>query len=497
VQPKRLRFCVPLLGLLLLGNGCGPASRRQATTDETRPFDGTTLRVACPDSVSAEIVRRFAPGWAHRVGATVQVVEGDPGRRDADVWVVPAAELPRHAAAGSLVPLPESFRTDPAIDWGGERGLLPLYRAQLLVWDQTLYALPLRGDAPLCFYRRDWFLDKKRRQEYRIQYGRDLQPPETWDDYRHLAEFFLQQDKAPSLPPLPADDRSLDALFYAVAAPLARRAVREADPGHEQTDEDLFAFYFDLKTGAPRLTAPGFVEALGLLKAMQACRPPGTSDKPWQAFRDRKAALCVDDCRRLEEFQKRDSPVYDLVGVCAMPGSSFYYNFVDGTKHSPAGGRVNHVSYLGAGALLLVVPRSGQQTEAALALVAELGGRFVSQQVVLEPRWGGGLVRSEQLERKHWDSFRLDPEVSRELRSALRQTFEPNLRNPLTCLRVPDEHRFVEALGKSLRRALAAKEDLSASAALEEASLAWANVMGQNREEHLRNYRLSLGLPAR
>ena len=27
--------------------------------------------------------------------------------------------------------------------------LLPLYREQLLVWDRTPYALPLRGDAPV------------------------------------------------------------------------------------------------------------------------------------------------------------------------------------------------------------------------------------------------------------------------------------------------------------------------------------------------------------
>src|SRR5204863_8881460 len=132
------------------------------------------------------------------------------------------------------------------------------------------------------------------------------------------------------------------------------------------------------------------------------------------------------------------------------------------------GGRGNRVPYRWAGALVLAVPRSGRQTEAAFALVAELGGRFVSQQVVLEPRWGGGIVRSAHLEREHWDAFRLDGEASRELRSALRQTFEPNVRNPLACLRVPDERRFVKALVALLRRALEARKDVGASAALAE-----------------------------
>ncbi|MBI1918629.1 MAG: hypothetical protein HYS12_28380 [Planctomycetes bacterium] len=495
MQPKRVTIFLPLVGLLLLGNGCGPASRRQPTPDEARKFDGAALRVACPDAVSAEIVRRFAPGWAHRAGATVEVVEQGEGRRDADVWVLPAAALPRHAAAGSLVPLPESFRTDRVVDWVG---LLPLYREQLLVWDRTPYALPLRGDAPLCFYRRDWFHDRERREAYRNHHGRDLQPPEIWEDYLRLAEFFHQQGKGKaSLPPLPADDRSLDALFYAVAAPLARRAVREDDPGQRPPDEDLFAFHFNLKTGASRLATPGFVEALRRLKALQAYRPARTSPQPWRVFRNGEAALCVDDCRRLEEFQKHDSPVRERVGVCAVPGSGFYYTFAEGKKSSAPGGRVNRVPYLGAGTLVLAVPRSSQQREAAFALVAELGGRFVSQQVVLEPRWGGGIVRSAHLEREHWDAFRLDGEASRELRSALRQTFEPNIRNPLGCLRVPDERRFVEALVKQLRRALAAKEDVGASAALADASAAWEKVIGQRKEEHLRDYRLSLGLLAK
>src|SRR5262249_3359448 len=75
VQRKRVTIFVPLLGLLLLGNGCGPASRPPSSAGEARPFDGVALRVACPDAVSAAIVRRFKPGWEHRTGATVEVVE--------------------------------------------------------------------------------------------------------------------------------------------------------------------------------------------------------------------------------------------------------------------------------------------------------------------------------------------------------------------------------------------------------------------------------------
>jgi multiple sugar transport system substrate-binding protein len=507
VQRKRSTIRLLLLTLFLPPTaGCGPGSQQKLPETEARKFDGVSLRVACPDAVSAEIVRRFAPGWGHRVGAKVEVEtydSGAPARAGrealppvgADVWVLPAAELPRHAAAGVLAPLPDTFRKDRKVDW---RGLLPLYREQLLVWDRAPYGLPLCGDAPLCFYRKDLFRNEKNRGAYRDRHGRDLQPPATWEDYLRIAEFFQQQRKGKpaSLPPLPADDRALDALFYAVAAPIVRRAVREDEPaGSRPSNEDLFAFHFDL-TGAPHVATPGFVEALRLLQAMRAFCPEKPGREPWQAFRDDDAVLCLDDCRRLNEFQKKGSPVRDLVGVCALPGSGIYYTFAEGQKRSLPGERVNRVPYLGAGAFVLAVPRSGGQMEAAFALVAELGGRSVSQQVVLEPRWGGGIVRSAQVDREHWDAFRLEGDSARELRSSLRQTFEPNIRNPLSCLRLPDERHFVEALVKQLRSALKEKEKIEPSAALADVARAWEQRVGPHKADHLRAYRLSLGLPA-
>jgi len=485
--------------------GCGPGAQQKQPETEARKFDGVSLRVACPDAVSAKIVRRFAPGWGHRVGAKVEVElydAGAPARAGrearppggAHVWVLPAAEIPRYAAAGVLAPLPDTFRKDRKVDWAG---LLPLYRQQLLIWDRAPYALPLCGDAPLCFYRKDLFHDEKNRAAYRDRHGRDLQPPATWEDFLRIAEFFHQGRSASkgSLPPLPTDDRALDALFYTVAAPIVRRAVREDErAGSRPSNEDLFAFHFDL-TGAPHIATPGFVEALRLLQAMQAYRPEKAAPEPWRAFRDRHAVLCLDDCRRLHEFQKKGSPVRDLVGVCALPGSGYYYTFAEGHKRSFPGERVNRVPYLGAGALVLAVPRSGGQMDAAFALVAELGGRSVSQQVVLEPRWGGGIVRSAQVDREHWDAFRLEGDSARELRSSLRQTFEPNIRNPLACLRLPDERHLVEALAQHLRSALEGKEKVEPSAALADVAGAWEKRIGPHKTDHLHAYRLSLGLP--
>ncbi len=56
--------------------------------------------------------------------------------------------------------------------------------------------------------------------------------------------------------------------------------------------------------------------------------------------------------------------------------------------------------------------------------------------------------------------------------------------------------RFVEALVKQLRGALTAKEKVGPSTALDDVSTAWEKLIRPRKEEHLRAYRLSLGLSA-
>ena len=486
-----------------LAGGCGqrPAPRPEETG---KRFGGAVLRVACPDEAARAAVVQYGSAWASASGGRLETALYDPvtgAPPEADVWVLEAAALPRWAAAGRLTPLPDGVRDDPAVAWGG---LLPLYRERLLVWDDTVCGLPLWGDALLCFYRKDLFANAKHQAAYKARYQRDLQAPATWEEFADIAEYFYRQRgarPAPSLPPLPASEHGLDRLYYAVAAPFARRAVEEDTPDDKVPEADLFAFHFDLKTGQPRIASPGFVHALELLRRLQAYRPAAATTEPWRTFARGDAVLCVADCGRLGEFQQRGSPVWDRIGVCPVPGSRVYFDGETGRRHALGGSRINRVPYRGAGARLLAVPRSSAQTEAAFALLAELGGRGAADQIVVEPRWGGGIVRQSQLDREHWDSFRLDAERETELKRSLRQTFQPGIRNPLMCLRVPDERAFVEALTKEVRTALeevkgGEGKKQEEARVLEAVARRWQALIRPRAAEHLRDYRLSLGLQA-
>jgi multiple sugar transport system substrate-binding protein len=450
----------------------------------------SVLRVACPDGTSATIVRQYGGRWASKAGKLLQVTQYDPeagpaAAGEADVWVLPTARMPRWAADDALLPVPDRYQDKTeAYAW---TALLPLYRQRLLLWGQKAYALPLLGDAWVCYWREDLF--RQHGAAFQQKHGRELAPPATWQEYAEIAAFFHELGK-PSLPPLPQDGDGLDHEFYAVAAPFARRAVRE-DEKVPATDE-LFSFHFDLESGRPRVNTPGFVAALQLLQRLQACRPKAPSAEPAAAFEKGDAALCLASPAWAARFQR--GTVAGKFGVARLPGSRQVFAY-DGSA-LPTAAEGNHVPYLGAGGWLGAVPRSAPDAEAAFALLAYLSGPGPSLEIVAEPAWGGGVFRREQFNKAGWQAFGLDTRRQNALVEALQQTLvHPGVINPVVRLRVPDERAYQQALLRHVREAL--DKGVAADAALGAASADWAKITEKRGVKKLRNdYRLSVGRQA-
>src|SRR5262245_1237223 len=88
--PSRL-----LLAALLAAAGC-----RGSTAPATPAAKPASLRVVCPDEVSAALVSRYGGRWASKAGARLQVARyaaeaGLPEGSSADVMLLPPADLPR------------------------------------------------------------------------------------------------------------------------------------------------------------------------------------------------------------------------------------------------------------------------------------------------------------------------------------------------------------------------------------------------------------------
>ncbi len=443
--------------------GCGPPA---ATAPQTppRPFAGITLVAACPGEPARTIVERYGRAWATREGVNLKLASfgalDDPaGVADADLWLIEPAALGRWAAADRLTPLPDDY-TRGRVGSDGRRGydwsgILPIYRERLLRWGEQVFALPVLGEAPLCFYRLDQFGDAVIQGEYRKRFQRELVPPATWEEFADVAEFFAGRPGAKSsLPPLQNDDE-IDLAFFSIAASSAVRPMSALDlPRDRDVRSELFSFHCDLATGEPRMATPGFVYALSLLQRMQKYRAAANGKPGPEAFAAGDAVLCLADASWIGRFEK--SAAHPTFGICRVPGSRVFFDTTSGKAEKPAG--ANYVPYLGAGGYVGVVPRSSAQADAAFALLAELSGPAVTQQVAIEPAWGGGALRRDLLsDAAGWSSFGLDQDQTRALRQALRQTLEHSgLGNPATRLRLPNQAGYRKILIEEVRSALEA-----------------------------------------
>ena len=57
------------------------------------------------------------------------------------------------------------------------------------------YAAPCETDALGFVYRRDWFEDPVEKAAFAARFGRALAPPDTWQEFREVAEFFQRPDE--------------------------------------------------------------------------------------------------------------------------------------------------------------------------------------------------------------------------------------------------------------------------------------------------------------
>jgi multiple sugar transport system substrate-binding protein len=498
----RLFFFALLLALGLAG--CRPAS---APHDVAAPQpQDIELHIACPTEETTALLRSRGRSWALRQGMKISLETYDPSKdaeqqsqhlASADVWIIAPADLPRWAAAGKLAPLPNLYKApDNPLAWSD---LLPTWREQLVQWDRKAFALPIIGEAPLCCYRADLLKAPAHQSALRSLLGRDIDGPQTWEQFAQIADYFRAKGVAgqpgPSLPPLPRADADLDRLFYTVAAGFARRAVRDDEERHSYHSDDVFSFHYNYETGRPRISAPGFVYALKLLQRLQACRPAGAVDHPVEAFCNGQAVLCLTDAPWLVAFQKTPA-LRDKVGVCRVPGGDRYFDFSTGQERRPSGA-ANRLPYLGGAGWLAVVSNSSRHPESAFELLADLAGPKTSAQIFLGSIGQGGPTRSRQLYRHRWDTFDLDDKQTTHLSDLLEQTLlHRNLKNPVLCLRTPRQAAHRAVLVRGLREALLKGAD--AEKTLQNVAAEWSKLdREQGLEEHKADYRRSLGLLAK
>lgn len=121
-----------------------------------------------------------------------EVIELASGTGNFDIYSVVTEWMPEYTSAGFLEPLDDYIAADAPEDWPNAwtKGFTFQYGA-----DGQYYGFPHHDGPQLLYYRADLFEDPDNMAAFKSEYGYDLAPPATWDQFVDIATFFTNPDE--------------------------------------------------------------------------------------------------------------------------------------------------------------------------------------------------------------------------------------------------------------------------------------------------------------
>jgi len=111
-----------------------------------------------------------------------------------DVVTFYPAYIGDFAGNGYLEPLDDYMKKDPASVWDpNAKDVLAPFWELYCKFDGKVYALPIDGDVHMLMYRKDLFAHPDEKAAFKAKYGKELAPPETWEDWLQIGEFFTRK----------------------------------------------------------------------------------------------------------------------------------------------------------------------------------------------------------------------------------------------------------------------------------------------------------------
>jgi len=442
----------------------GPALRHGASYEAA-----TGTRVSVTQIPFADLYERIMLGFV-------------TGGLHFDVLLIPSAWLPDFAPFLSSVP--QGLAEDPAFG-----DILPVYRDALMRWRDRWLALTIDGDLHLGTYRRDLFEDKATRQAFQERYGRPLEPPRTWREYRDIAAFFSGRtapDGTTLAGTLEAYARNGQRIWY-LFSHAAAYAGHPAHPG---------GMFFDPDTLVPAIDNPAWIRALEEFLDVRRFGPADASTLDSEAIRRRfaagEAAMDIDWADTgVMAGDPRRSQVAGRLGFFPLPGSQEAWD--PGTRQWNRLAEPRSVTFLAFGGWIGVVPAASPHKDQAWSYLAWYVNPEHSAADVLDGSSGINPYRRSQLgDPAPWVRLLGDSAGAAYL-GVLRASLEaPDLARDL---RLPGYRAYITALEDELDRVMSG--EVSAAEGLHSAARSWEALTDRlGRASQRRHYRQAMGLAA-
>lgn len=491
--------CIRLISLLV-GLTLAVSLLTVGAAGQGKQFAGITLTVftQSPPYI-AKPVQMFAPAWQERTGGKINLVTApfgelysklmssfSLGTATYDVALFASAWMGDFAGNKYLLDLSSLIKADKNLNWGD---ILPTYQ-QTVNWGGQLYALPIDGDVHTAYYRRDALGNAKHKAQFKAKYGYELRPPQTWKEYRDIAEFFngwdWVGDGKKHYGVLEAYRRGGQAFWFFMSHAAAYVSV----PGQKGN------MFFDPGTMKPQINNPGFVKALEDWVALVKLGPPGMinfdSGDVRSQFAAGTAALAVDwgDTGIVGDTDPK-SVVKGKIGTIVLPGSLQLYNYKTGQWTTLS--KANVAPYLAFGGWVCGVTATTRSPAAAYDFCRTIAEPKNSYTAVTTSETGLNPFRTSHFaDLSGWKKFGfVEPDLSSYLGAIKASLSHPNAQLDL---KLPGQARYLDAMETQLARAAAG--EISAKAALDAAAEEWEKITNElGRDKMLTLYRAWLGLP--
>jgi len=454
-------------------------------------FSGVTLSVGSQTGPFIALAAQMAAeGWEEMTCGEVEVVEFPFGElypkyltamveNQASFDVITFAPAWTPDFAPYLTVMPDAMRqTD---EW---EDIHEVYRDRLMIWGGEHKSQTIDGDLHTLSYRTDLFNDADEQAAFEEQYGYPLAPPETWDQYHDIAEFFTRPDD--NMWGTAEAFRRGGQQFWFFFTHAASYTNHPDNPG---------AMFFDPETMDAQVNNPGWVRALEDYIRSVEYAPPGslnyTSGDVRTAFAGGQVAMNFDwGDTGVIAADPEQSQIPGNVGSALTPGSTEIWNHKTGEWDTFD--EVVRSPFMAFGGWQAAVPQAGENHEAAWHYVEFLSNPDNSMQAAITGGSGVNPYRYSHFERvDQWLDIFSEEEAQMYLDAQLGSLNAPNV---ALDMRLPGYFSYTEILEIELSRALAG--DVEPQEALDTIAEEWNALTDDfGREDQLAAYRASMGLP--
>ena len=432
--------------LLVLALALAPGSVSAGTAPD---FKGVTVRVGLPSGYDEAVAfREAATEAANRLGAKLEVLNftvdqlhdkllldfqaKNPAWDIVFVTTTSAAEWMR---LGLVTPISTFMKENPALVDEKVLAKDDLYRTEDFTFDGNWVGFPTYSTGVALAWRTDVFNDATEKGNFQKKHGYALKPPETYAEFRDVAEFFTRKKGEPLM------GKPLEADFYGTVH-------SNKPPSFLWYDfvNYLVAFgandIYDPATKRPTMNSKAAVEAVKYYVELGKFQPPGhlnmSSGEATSLFAAGHVATQIEYFQRMTAIalNPTKSKVHDRVDFSVLPSQKG----VTGRPHA-----------MHAGGNAVAIYSLSKNKVAAYKIMELAATRDLQKKVLTEKFPAGGWVPPRL-------SLMKDPEMIKRYPWMARALNELLLRKDVYYFQlgqIPEYFASIDILGAQIHRALA------------------------------------------